>query len=480
MASRDLKQPNILFILTDDQGSWALGCAGNNEMVTPNLDQLAASGIRFENFFCTSPVCSPARASILTGRIPSQHGVHDFIKEGNSGSGGINYLEGQIAYTDILAEHGYICGISGKWHLGASDLPQNGFSHWYVHQKGSGHYYNAPMYREGKLIHETAYITDVITDDALAFLDKQSKNSQPFYLSVHYTAPHDPWTEGEHPQELLEQYKDCQFLSCPQGEYHSEAVYQYEKQDVRHCLQGYFSAVTGIDMNVGRLMKKLDDLNLREDTLVVFTSDNGFNCGHHGIWGKGNGTFNLNMFDTSIKVPFIISQPGKLPKEKVYDQMYSHYDLFPTLLDYTGLSWTEDQNLPGQSFLPCLLGKEDEGRENVFVYDEYGPVRMVRSKQWKYVHRYPYGKHELYDLVNDPEEMYNLYDEQTHNEIIFAMRFTMEKWFLSYTDPNMDGIKLPVRGNGQTSLVGIQSNGKQAFDIHRKMQTTPVPLHLKE
>ncbi len=148
------KQPNIICILSDDQGAWALGSAGNPEIRTPHLDRLAEEGMRFSNFFCTSPVCSPARASLLTGRIPSQHGVQDWIREGNLGENAIEYLEGQTAYTEILAENDYVCGVSGKWHLGDSIRPQKGFHHWYVHQFGGGPYYGAPMIRDGKLVVE--------------------------------------------------------------------------------------------------------------------------------------------------------------------------------------------------------------------------------------------------------------------------------------------------------------------------------------
>ncbi len=479
-TSREINQPNILFILTDDQGPWALGCAGNDEIVTPHLDQLADSGMRFENFFCTSPVCSPARASILTGRIPSQYGIHDFIKDGNSGDAGVHYLEGQTAYTEILAEHGYVCGISGKWHLGASDVFQKGFSHWYVHQKGSGHYYHAPMYRNGQLIHEPEYITDVITDDALNFLEQQKEAKQPFYLSVHYTAPHDPWTGKEHPQALLDLYNTCNFLSCPQKHHHPQAVYRYEATDARECLKGYFAAVTGVDMNVGRLLAKLEEMGIREQTLIVFMSEKGFNCGHHGIWGKGNGTFNLNMFDTSVKVPAIVSHQGKVPQGTVCKELLSQYDWMPTLLDYLGFELPKEHNLPGKSFKSTLLGQPNQGRENVVIYDEYGPVRMIRSKEWKYVHRYPYGEHELYDLANDPDEITNLYNEQKYETVISAMRHTMEEWFLTYVDPKIDGSKLPVRGNGQNGLAGVHAKGKLVFDQERSLQTTPILLHFKQ
>ena len=138
MANHDKKHPNIVFILTDDQGYWALGCNGNDEIITPNIDKLAEEGARFENFYCASPVCSPARASLLTGRIPSQHGVHDWIREGNTGPNSIEYLKGMRGYTDDLADAGYQCALSGKWHLGNSIVPQKGFQLWYVHQRGGG------------------------------------------------------------------------------------------------------------------------------------------------------------------------------------------------------------------------------------------------------------------------------------------------------------------------------------------------------
>ena len=158
MASTDPNRPNILFILSDDQGPWAMNCAGTSELITPNLDRLADTGIRFENFFCASPVCSPARASILTGQMPSQHGVQDFLRAGNSAHSmpihrsrdvmtnkeeltgldgrAIEFLKERATYTEVLANNSYSCGLSGKWHIGDSATPQAGFSYWNVHSGG--------------------------------------------------------------------------------------------------------------------------------------------------------------------------------------------------------------------------------------------------------------------------------------------------------------------------------------------------------
>jgi len=467
MDQVDVSRPNVVSILTDDQGIWAMGCSGNSEIRTPNLDRLAASGMRFEHFFCTSPVCSPARASLMTGRIPSQHGVHDWIREGNAKEDAIDYLAGQLAYTDLLDEHGYALGFSGKWHLGDSARPRKGFSLWYAHERGGGPYYNAPMYRDGELVHEPGYVTDRITDEALAWLEGRAASAQPFYLGVHYTAPHSPWIDN-HPEDIVDSYDDCPFASCPVEPEHPWALRNtvpggVREEGRRENLKGYFAAVTAMDANVGRLLDRLEALGLRENTLVLFSSDNGYNCGHHGVWGKGNGTFPLNMYDTSVKVPAIASQPGVVPEGVVCDALLSQYDVMPTLLEHAGIENPHAAGLPGRSFLPLLQGRAMDERENVVVYDEYGPVRMVRSREWKYVHRYPYGPHELYDLDGDPDERNNLVDDTGKRAVLDRLKADLDQWFAQYVDPNLDGTHEAVYGKGQLRLAGPAGRGEKAF-----------------
>ena len=451
---------NVVFILTDDQGPWALGCAGNPEIRTPNLDGLAASGVRFDHFFCASPVCSPARASIMTGRIPSQHGVHDWIRGGNMPPDPARYLDGMECYTDILAARGCVVGLSGKWHLGDSMTPQHGFSHWFTMPKGSTPYNDARMIRDGRLVECPGYVTDVITDDALAFLD--AHRAEPFYLALHYNAPHAPW-DG-HPPDLVASYDDCPFESCPQ-----EPMHPWARRDNLHrlgnhdALKGYFAAVTGLDLGVGRVLERLQSLGVRDRTLVIFMSDNGFSCGHHGFWGKGNGTFPMNMYENSVKVPAIFSQPGRIPGGHVSQAMVSQYDVLPTLLDYLGFGLPRDPRLPGVSFVPVLEGRTDEARDDVVVYDEYGPVRMVRTREWKYVHRYPYGPHELYDLAHDPGERTNLVDEPSRASVVEEMRRRLARWFAAYARPEMDGARLPASGSGQLRPVSRDGTGAEAF-----------------
>jgi arylsulfatase A-like enzyme len=447
------ERPNIVFVLTDDQGPWAAGCYGNTEIRTPNIDRLAETGVRFENFFVAIPVCSPSRATFMTGRIPSQHGVHDWIREGNVGKDAASYLKDETCYTDILADNGWTCGMSGKWHMGDSQVIQHGFSHWFTHQRGGGPYNNAPMVRDGKLVNEPGYVTNVITDDALEFLDKHANDDNPFYLSVHYTAPHSPWTG--HPQDIVDSYDDCPFESCPQEPKHPWAGGLTDNcLGNREMLKGYFAAVTAMDMDLGRILDRIEKLGIRDDTLVFFFSDNGFNCGHHGFWGKGNGTRPLNMYENSIKVPAIASHPGVIPEGYVQKAMVSAYDFMPTLLEYLDLPIPQNLNLPGESFLPVLLGKDDNGRDNVVIYDEYGRTRMIRTGEWKYVHRHPDGPNELYHLVSDPDERKNLVDDPHQVKRIAEMKKTLDEWFAKYVVSDKDGLKYDVTGSGQMKPVG--------------------------
>jgi len=477
MASRDPSRPNILLFLTDDQGAWALGCAGNAELRTPNLDALAASGIRYDRWFCVSPVCSPARASILTGNVPSRHGVHDWLSAGNStvepARDGrlIRYLDGQTAYTDVLAARGYVCGLSGKWHLGDAHHPQHGFSFWCAHARGGGDYYQAPMVRdETRVEYEPRYVTDAIADRAIDFLDAQRSAAAPFYLSVHFTAPHSPWERHQHPPEIYDAYfKDCPFASVPDEPRHpgSAAAAMTDFFDSplrrRQKLSGYFAAVTAMDAAVGRVLERLDRLSLRENSLVLFLGDNGMNMGHHGICGKGNGTWPLNMYDTSVLVPAIVSRPGHVPAGVVSAAFRSHLDVFPTLLDYAGLPDPGRAARPGLSFAADLRGGAAPGHEAVVAFNEYGPVRMIRTAEWKYVGRHPDGPHELFDLRGDPGERTNRIDDPACATTAVDLRRRMEEWFGRYAEPALDGRLLPVKGKGQTGLATEPVNGDVPF-----------------
>lgn len=476
------EKPNILFILTDDQGAWAMRCAGNTDIHTPNLDRIASQGYRFENFFCASPVCSPARASLLTGRIPSAHGVQDWIRSGNLDRDGlkkeiredpyylceekpIQYLEGMLTYTDVLKENGYTCALSGKWHLGDSMTPQHGFDKWFTIGRGGCYYNKADIVENGEISFENRYITNVITDKALSYLEEFRTQDNPFYLSVHYTAPHSPWEEDQHPGEYIEMYRDCGFTATPDLPVHPNQIPSAPSGtgEVRKSLlRGYYAAITAMDADVGRLLDKLEALGIAEDTIVMFMADNGMNMGHHGIWGKGNGTFPFNMYDTAVKVPFLVSWPGHYPSGVVCRRMCSQYDFFQTLLDMVGIRRQLPDGLPGRSFTDVFDGNTEKAGA-VVVYDEYGPTRMIRTEEWKYICRSPYGPDELYHLSEDPEENNNLSADPEYATLINRMYIQLTRWFYTYADPAMDASREGVTGYGQLCRPGIYADRRNVF-----------------
>lgn len=469
------KKRNVIFILSDDQGMWALGAAGNPEIITPNLDRLAAEGMMFDNFFCASPVCSPARATLLTGRIPSQHGIHDWLKDENKKQEEIEYLKGIRGYTDYLHANGYQCALSGKWHLGNSACPQKGFTRWFCHKSGGGPYYNAPIYKEGKLYYEERYVTDAITEDALEFLEG-TRQDVPFYLYVGYTAPHAPWLDN-HPREYTDMYKDCPFSYIPKQERHPDSIYLTDEvaRNERENLIGYYASVTAMDAGIGRIIDKVEKMGLREETLIIFSSDNGFSCGQHGFWGKGNGTFPINMYDSSVKVPFIASQPGIIPQNVRNDALLSAYDFMPTLLEYLDIAVEEEdkEGLPGRSFVKALYGEDFSGEEAVVILDEYGPNRMIRSKEWKYIRRYPYGPDEMYNLCSDPGETDNLLTRQQRPVMADKLLAELEEWFARYADARIDGAREGVYGSGQIHLAGVWSGKEASYSCDEYIKETP-------
>lgn len=501
------RQKNILFVLTDDQGAWAMGCAGNSELRTPTLDRLAADGMRFENLYCVSPVCSPARASLLTGKIPSRHGVHDWLARGQisasslsdelkaafaaeetefkyrwpkdqlDGDVGVRYLDGHRTFTEVLAEHGYECALSGKWHIGAADEPQAGFSYWSTCAIGGADYINAVVLKGDKMeMISGEYVTDYITDRAIDFLDSRQKD-KPFCLCVNYTAPHSPWGRECHPKKYIDMYDGCPFDSIPDLPPHpwvegaDESFADWKRRPHpgvrflyanyapiretwqkyrRESLRGYFAAVSAMDESLGRLLARLDAEGLREDTLIVFTSDNGSNMGHHGIFGKGNGTYPVNMYETSTRVPGIFACPGTIPAGITAHAKVSHYDIYQTLLDFVDIPFESEEGMPGVSFAPILRGEADPDRAgDVFVCDEYGGTRMMTDRRYKLVLREPDGPGELYDLATDPDEYENRFDDPTLAEVRRSMTDRLHEWFDRYVDPAFDGSREDVRGHGQ-------------------------------
>ncbi len=432
-------QPNILLFLTDDHGQWASGPYGNREVRTPHLDRLAASGVVMENAFTPTPVCSPARASLLTGLTPSQHGIHDYIGMAFDRE---PWLAAEQTLPQLLQKAGYRTGLAGKWHIGNEDTPAPGFDSWF--SVGSAY----PLYHEGtrefcnqgRMETFSGYTDDIITDQAARFLSAPDR--RPFFLLAGLYAAHSPWRG--HPERLASAYRSATFSDIPAQEtwpsveQGAESL-SVDRQHQREAQVQYYAAVSHIDENVGRMLKAIDDAGKLNNTLVIYTSDHGLNCGHHGLWGKGNATLPLNMLEESIRVPLLLSWPGVLEEKTRRDEMVDHLDLFQTLAEAGQAKLLTNTDYPGKSLLPLLLDHEEVRSWRDIQFGEYGTVRMARTHQFKLIRRHPNGPHELFDLDADPREKRNLIDSPQHLAVTTELSHLLETHFRRYSRPDRSG-----------------------------------------
>ena len=371
-------KPNVVFFMTDDHGAWTLGSYGCSGMHTPNLDKLASEGARFTRAFACTPVCSPSRMTYLTGVIPAIHGVQDWLQPPDSfGVASQKFLAGHLTYADLIAKAGYTLGMCGKWHMGHDDEPQCGFSYWRTVPGGGGTYKDPEFVVNGQRRKVEGYKTDIVTDFALEFLDK-SKN-RPFFLQVPYYAPHTPY--NYQPEVYRQWYKDSDFRCFPR--HSSESARQRgagQPAWQARAEVGLLGADFGRGLQRRPHPQRLDEMGVRENTLVVFTADQGWNAGHHGFWGKGNGTWPLNMYEESLRVPLIWNHPGKIREGQVLNPMVSSYDYFPSILGYLGISAPPDPHRIGASYVPFLRGESPALAEP--------PLLRVRARP-RHSHREP-------------------------------------------------------------------------------------------
>lgn len=448
MSASTNPPPNILVVMTDDHGQWAAGCYGNGELRTPTMDYLAETGVRFANAFTPTPVCSPARASFFTGRLPSQHGIHDYLQETDPEVGERDWLADEVTLAQLLGDAGYQTALSGKWHCGRGTRPQAGFDRWFGLDRWQGGHAGAHTYvDQDQPVELTGNKTRIVTDGALAFLRGRDRD-RPFFLFVGPIATHSPW--ADHPERLVGQYRGCTFADIPK-----DPVYPFgrlagesrgsSRRDRREALAQYYAAVSEIDEGLGRLVDELDAQGLRERTMVVYTADHGLNCGHHGIWGKGNGTRPLNMVEESIRVPLIVNQPGGLFAGQVRAEPVDHCDLFRTLLDWAGVALPAEtlaaRRYPGRSFAPLLRGEALPDWKDATI-GEYGDLRMIRTHRHKLVRRYPDGPHELFDLAADPRETTSLFREPDQRPLIEALTARLDRFFAEHEDPAKSGLRV--------------------------------------
>ena len=441
LRAAEPRRTNVILIVTDNQGAWTLGCYGNPDVKTPVIDNLARQGMLFERCFSSNPVCSPTRATLLTGLIPSQHGVHSYLAAGEPqiGPNAHCVISEFRTLPKILAESGYACGLSGKWHLGGNLTPQEGFGYWVTMPTGhTTTFYNAEVIEGGKVRREPTYLTDFWTEHGVKFIE-QSRD-RPFFLYLAYNGPYGLGQDVLKParNRHAAYYADKDLPSFARGPAHPWLrANRPFLNDVR-AMRRYAAEVSGIDDGVGRILETLKKHGLDENTLVLFTADQGWGGGQHGIWGMADHTRPRHAFDETMHVPLIIRWPGHVPAGKRSDLLVRNYDLFPTLLDCLGLAAKAPAKPapPGRSFAAALRG-ETFAWVNVAFY-EFEWTRAVRTGEWKYVRRFPTGPDELYDLKADPGERVNLVDRPERVQVRKELGRRLDEFFARYADPQYD------------------------------------------
>jgi arylsulfatase A-like enzyme len=412
------ERPNVLLIVADDLADWMLGCYGNKEIHTPNIDRLAAAGMRFLNCLCCTPASSAARATLFTGRLPRQTGIVDFLTSNPSG----NPPQGQAAppasfakeimISDVLAGEGYHCGYVGEWRLGDDAQAQHGFGTWDI--VGTG--------------------TQPVTEKAGRFLDQQS-TGKPFFLTAAYSNPHPPFDGLA--KKYLDMYSGVKFETFGYEPMAKNASRDKEMfQDFLGNLRKVAASTSAFDDQVPVLLEKLRQRGLLDNTLVILTSDTGLLLGQHGVWGRGSASDPPNMYEEAMGVPMIWSWLGKVPPTNSRPELISAYDLFPTLCDAAGVSVPQGRNLCGRSYLPLALNQKLPKKEpwRNLVFGQYRNTEMARDNRYKVVLREEgKGQNELYDLVADPHEKTNQFANPQFVSVRDRLAADLAAWRKKYS-----------------------------------------------
>ncbi|MBI1368954.1 MAG: sulfatase-like hydrolase/transferase [Planctomycetes bacterium] len=442
-------RPNVLFILTDDQRWNCMGIARNSVMQTPNIDRLGREGVYFPNAFCTTSLCSPSRASILSGLYAHTHGVSNNFTE---------YPDDMPTFPRALQQAGYTTAYIGKYHMGEENDDQRPGFDYFVTHKGQGKYFDNVFRTNGgerKLV--KGYYTTVVTDMALDWLHNRDK-SKPFLLMLGHKAPHSFYI----PEDKYKHAFDNVPIDYPHTAYHLDTnpdwyrerldtwhgiygpLFEWRKNfpdrsaaavvDFENMVHAYRGTILSVDDSVGKLYKELADEGVLDNTLIIFTTDNGLLEGEHGMVDK------RTMAEPSIRVPLVVRYPGLTPpdKPKVIEQQVLHVDFAPTILDLCGAPALPKTH--GRSWKKLVTAGDPDWRKAWYYecdYEKQFPytpnVRGIRTDQWKYI-RYPHGDGspdrippELFDLVHDPEEAVNLAQDPKYADLCKRLSNQLDK-----------------------------------------------------
>jgi uncharacterized sulfatase len=457
-SSHALARPNLVFIVTDDQARWAVGAYGNADVKTPNMDRIAREGALFTNAFVNTPVCSPSRASFFTSKQGTQLAITDWINTGEARQG-VGLPPNALLWPMVLQKAGYRTALCGKWHLGEQDSQHPtkfGFDHFMGFRNGGEVAMNPNLEVEGKKINVKGCTADVVTDDALKFIGDNKDRA--FALCLLFREPHMPYAPV--PEEDSAPFKDLDIKTpdVPPFVDHDVNVERYRK---------YYGSIHAADRNIGRVLAKLDELKLAENTVVIFTSDHGYNIGQHGVYTKGNGSWvagkvegpkRPNMFEESIRIPFLVRWPGVVKPGTTLDSMIQNIDTFKSILGMLEVPVPGDAKIDGMDFSTLLRAASPAEAKwpRDAIYGEYDLhnggiafMRMIRTDRWKLVrHHFCNGLDELYDLQSDPGEKKNLYWAPAAKATRDELQARLTNWQQSIDDPILKSSAYPTRPPG--------------------------------
>lgn len=433
------KRPNILVVMADDQGYWDTGATGNPHIDTPRIDSLAAAGTRFNRYYA-APVCAPTRAGMMTGRYYLRTGLY------NTRFGGDSMGLGEITVGQLLQSAGYRTGLFGKWHLGkyAEYQPQaRGFDAFLGHYHGHIERYEHPdqIHHNGRPVDARGYVTDLFTDAAIDFISSACEKPDdtaepaPFFCALMYNAPHSPF--------LL----DTTHAHQADGD---ALIQKYLQRGLPMREARIYGMIERIDQNVGRLLGVLDELDIADQTLVIYTSDNG---GVSRFWKGGMNGQKASPYEGGVRAPMFVRWPGQVPAGGSVDAQVSHVDLLPTLCQLAGAELPDDRAIDGKSWGQLLQqGSGDQHHRYVYhTWDRYvpNPDRRwgISDQRWKLLGLFGQNaapdpqRWRLFDLENDPGETTNLAGE--HPKIVERLRAEFVRWFDEVT-AGVDYTPIPI------------------------------------
>jgi arylsulfatase A-like enzyme len=465
------KARNVIFILSDDHRFDFMGFTGKVPWLkTPNMDRLAKNGIYCENSFVTTSLCSPSRASILTGLYAHTHTVVD-----NTAPEPENF----ITFPQYIQQAGFETAFFGKWHIGEDkDDPRPGFDHWESF-KGQGKYYKPTLNINGERVtyNESTYVSDLLTDHAVEWM-KNRKSDDPFFLYLSHKAVHAEFKPAERHRSIYSdkeiEYPPSYNMTKPEnlkikGKNYKTAnqhnpEYDYGKgripdwvkeqryswhgvdymyngdMDFKTFYHNYCETLSGVDESIGKIMDYLAETGQLESTMIIYMGDNGFSFGEHGLIDK------RHFYEESAKVPLLIYCPELLEGGRVEKKMIQNIDIAPTILECFGIE--RPDHMHGMSFLPLLQCKNIQWRDKIFYeyyWEEYFPQTPttfgIRTDRYKYIRYYgTWDTNEFYDLANDPHEMNNLINDPEYQEIIKELVTELYNWL-----ENTNGMKIPIK-----------------------------------